>query len=123
MMLQQRDIKDTQKGVKETDWSTGENITTKNIIITFAKNSVLNDGENKDRQTLSNIGTLNGYYITNGKAIKITCEKTSRSAQTVYKDLDGNEIKVNDGNTYVQICPINAKVTIRRGRGNRNRGC
>ena len=42
----------------------------------------------------------------------ITCEKTSRSAQTVYKDLDGNEIKVNDGNTYVQICPINAKVTI-----------
>ena len=48
----------------------------------------------------------------NGKAIKITCEKTSRSAQTVYKDLDGNEIKVNDGNTYVQICPINAKVTI-----------
>ena len=100
------------KGVKETDWSTGENITTKNIIITFAKNSVLNDGENKDRQTLSNIGTLNGYYITNGKAIKITCEKTSRSAQTVYKDLDGNEIKVNDGNTYVQICPINAKVTI-----------
>ena len=100
------------KGVKETDWSTGENVTTKNIIITFAKNSVLNDGENKDRQTLSNIGTLNGYYITNGKAIKITCEKTSRSAQTVYKDLDGNEIKVNDGNTYVQICPINAKVTI-----------
>ena len=100
------------KGVKETDWSTGENITTKNIIITFAKNSVLNDGENKDRQTLSNVGTLNGYYITNGKAIKITCEKTSRSAQTVYKDLDGNEIKVNDGNTYVQICPINAKVTI-----------
>ena len=100
------------KGVKETDWSTGENITTKNIIITFAKNSVLNDGENKDRQTLSNIGTLNGYYITNGKAIKITCEKTSRSAQTMYKDLDGNEIKVNDGNTYVQICPINAKVTI-----------
>ena len=100
------------KGVKETDWSTGENITTKNIIITFAKNSVLNDGENKDRQTLSNVGTLNGYYITNGKSIKITCEKTSRSAQTVYKDLDGNEIKVNDGNTYVQICPINAKVTI-----------
>ena len=72
----------------------------------------MNDGENKDRQTLSNVGTLNGYYITNGKSIKITCEKTSRSAQTVYKDLDGNEIKVNDGNTYVQICPINAKVTI-----------
>lgn len=100
------------KGVKEKDWDTEEAITTKNIIITFAKNTTLYDGENKDRQNLSNIGTLDGYYITNGKAIKITCEKTARSSRTVYKDLDGNEIKVNDGNTYVQICPINAKVVI-----------
>ena len=100
------------KGVEETDWATGEKVTTKNIIITFARNATLNDGENKDRQTLYNIGTLDGYYITNGRAIKIKCEKASRSAQTVYKDLDGNEINVNDGNTYIQICPIDAKVTI-----------
>ncbi len=100
------------KGVEETDWSTGEKTTTKNIIITFAKNTVLNDGENKDRQNLYNIGTLDGYYITNGRAIKITCEKSTRDAQTVYKDLEGNEIKVNDGNTFVQICPINANVKI-----------
>lgn len=100
------------RNIKATDWTTGENITVKNIIITFAQNTTLNDGENKDRQNLSNIGTLDGYYITNGKAIKITCEKSTRSSQTVYKDLDGNEIKVNDGNTFVQICPINAKVQI-----------
>lgn len=100
------------KGVEEKDWTTGEKVTTKNIIITFARNATLNDGENKDRQTLYNIGTLDGYYITNGKAIKIKCEKSSRSAQTVYKDLEGNEINVNDGNTYVQICPINSKVNI-----------
>ena len=100
------------KGIEETDWSTKEKVTTKNIIIEFAKNARLNDGENKDRQTLYNVGTLDGYYITNGKAIKIKCEKTSRSAQTVYKDLEGNEIDVNDGNTYIQICPIYSKVTI-----------
>ena len=100
------------KGVEETDWSTGEFITTKNIIITFARNTTLNDGENVGRQDLHNIGELEGYYITNGKAIKITCEKTARSAQTVYKDLNGNEINVNDGNTYIQICPLNADVTI-----------
>lgn len=100
------------KGVEETDWSTKEKVTTKNIIITFARNATLNDGENKDRQTLYNVGTLDGYYITNGKAIKIKCEKTSRSAQTVYKDLEGNEINVNDGNTFIQICPIDSKVII-----------
>lgn len=96
----------------QKDWQTKETVQTKNIIITFAKNSVLNDGSGKDRQNLSNIGTLDGYYITNGKAIKIKCTKTSRKAKTVYKDLEGNEIDVNDGNTFVQIVPLSAKVTI-----------
>ena len=60
---------------------------------------------------MKNIGDLEGYYITNGKAIKITCSKPSRREKTVYKDLQGNVIEVNDGNTYIQICPIDAKVT------------
>ena len=97
---------------KQTDWTTGEDITAKNIIVEFIANSTLNDGENKGRQTMNTVGSKDGYYITNGKAIKITCEKTTRSAQTVYKDENGNEIDVNDGNTFVQICPINANVTI-----------
>ena len=100
------------KGNKQTDWTTGEDITAKNIIVEFIANSTLNDGENKGRQTMNTVGTKDGYYITNGKAIKITCEKISRSSQTVYKDENGNEINVNDGNTFVQICPINANVKI-----------
>ena len=100
----------------QKDWETEELVTTKNIIITFAKNSPLNDGSGKNRQNLSNIGTLDGYYITNGKAIKIKCEKTSRKEQTIYKDLEGNEIDVNDGNTFIQIVPINSKVKIEPGK-------
>lgn len=96
---------------EQVDWDSGEKLTTKNIIITFAKNTTLNDGSDKGRQELHNIGELEGYYITNGKAIKITCSKSSRRVQTIYKDLEGNEINVNDGNTYVQICPIDTKVT------------
>lgn len=103
------------RGKKQVDWDTKETVTTKNIIITFAKNTRLNDGENKDRQTLDNVKTLDGYYITNGKAIKITCEKTSRAGQTIYKDLNGKEIEVNDGNTFFQICPIDSKVTFEPG--------
>ena len=100
------------KGDKQTDWTTGEDVTAKNIIVEFIANSTLNDGENKGRQTMNTVGSKEGYYITNGKAIKITCEKTTRSAQTMYKDESGNEIDVNDGSTFVQICPINANVTI-----------
>lgn len=99
------------RNIKQVDWDTKEEVFAKNIIITFVKNTTLNDGENKGRQALDNIGTRDGYYITNGKAIKIKCEKKSRKEQTVYKDLQGNEIKVNDGNTFIQICPIDAKVS------------
>lgn len=100
------------KGQPQVDWTTKKPIQTKNIIITFAKNYPLNDGENKDRQGLENIGTLKGYYITNGKAIPIQCKKESRNAQTIYQDMNGKEIDVNDGNTFIQICPIDAKVTL-----------
>lgn len=99
------------KGKKMTDEMTGEDITTKNIIITFAKNYTLNDGENKGRQDVVTVGELDGYYITNGKAIKIKCIKNSRREQTTYVDLNGEEIKVNDGNTWVNVCPIDANVT------------
>ena len=100
------------KGRLMKDEVTGEKVTTKNIIVTFAENYTLNDGENKGRQDVVTVGSLDGYYITNGKAIKIKCNKESRSAQTQYVDLEGNEIKVNDGNTWVNVCPIDANVTI-----------
>lgn len=95
----------------QTDWNTKEPITTKNIIIEFINNTDLKDGENKGRQNINTVGTYDGYYITNGEVIKIKCTKSSRSEKTVYKDLSGKEIDVNDGNTWVNICPKDAKVT------------
>ena len=96
----------------QTDYITGEPVTTKNIIITMCENYTLEDSENKGRQGLKNIGTFKGYYITDGKAIEIQCIKNARNEQTVYKDLNGKEIEVNDGNTFVNICPPDAKLTI-----------
>lgn len=100
------------KNKKMTDEVSKEDVTTKNIIITFAKNYTLDDKENKGRQDVVTVGELDGYYITNGKAIKIKCIKTDRKEQTKYVDLSGNEINVNDGNTWVNVCPIDANVSI-----------
>ena len=99
----------------QSEWYTGEEVTTKNIIITFCDNYTLEDSENKGRQGLYNTGEFKGYYITNGKSIEITCIKSTRTSQTVYKDLNGNEIEVNDGNTFIHICPKNADVKIEPG--------
>ena len=92
------------KGKPHTDLETGEQYHFKNIIVT---NIAISDiaGDDKGRQDLSNIGTGSGYFITEGKAIQITWEKTSRNGKTVYKNLNGEEIKVNDGNTFIQIIP------------------
>ncbi len=100
------------RGKLQKDYVTGEPITTKNIIITECDNYTLQDSENKGRQGLNNIGTFDGYYITNGQAIPIKCTKAARNVQTIYKDLQGNEIVVNDGNTFINICPKNAKIVI-----------
>ena len=100
------------RGEKQVDWDTGKTVTTKNIIIEKVENWTLNDGTSSGRQTIDNIKKVQGYYITNGKAIKITCNKTSRSGQTIYEDLEGNEINVNDGKTFIQICPEESKITI-----------
>ena len=100
------------RGKLQKDYITGNPVTTKNIIITFCDNYTLQDSEGKGRQGLNNIGTFDGYYITDGKAIKIKCKKSSRNVQTEYKDLKGNTIEVNDGNTFINICPTNANVKI-----------
>ena len=81
-------------------------------IITFAQNYTLDDGENKGRQDVVTVGSLDGYYITNGQAVEITWEKKSRGEKTIYRYMDGTEIELNDGNTYVEIQPLGRTLTI-----------
>lgn len=95
---------------KYEDRNYNKQVTVKNIIIINVRNFPLANGGGSV-QDLANVGTGSGYYVTNGYAIPITYEKSSRSAQTVYKDSTGKEITVNDGNTFVQIEPINKKAT------------
>lgn len=94
------------------DYVTGKQYTFKNIIAYDVNNYTLNDSENKGRQGIDNIGSGTGYYITNGYAIPITWEKSKRDSQTIYKDKNGNEITVNDGNTFIQIYPTDGEIKL-----------
>ena len=46
-----------------------------------------------------------GYYLTNGKAIPITWVKVGDTNATRYYDMDGNEISINTGKTYISLVP------------------
>ena len=91
-------------GSAQKDYVTKKQYTAKNIIISYVDNGNISN-DDKGRQELNNIGTGKGYYITDGYSIPITWTKTSRNEQTVYKKLNGEEITVNDGNTFIQIAP------------------
>ena len=47
------------------------------------------------------IGTGDGYYLTNGKAIPITWSKEDKLAPTYYYYADGTEVELNQGRTWV----------------------
>ena len=107
-------------GKPNVDLETGEQYTAKNIIAYAVDNYTLSDGENKGRQDIKNIGTGKGYYISEGKAIPITWEKKSHSEQTVYKYENGEELKVNDGNTFIQIYPTTGSISIKANETTQN---
>lgn len=88
------------------DYFTKEKFDTKNIIVAYVKIGTV--GEYKDTAGTNYLdmtvtGSGKGYYITNGYAREITWNKETKKSQTVYKYLDGTEINVNDGNTYVNF--------------------
>lgn len=91
---------------------TGEVLSAKNIIIYNIKNHNLNDGEGKGRQDIENIGSGEGYYITDGKAVNIKWEKSKREEKTKYTYEDGTEITLNPGNTFIQIVPAARGFTV-----------
>jgi len=102
--------KRSMSGVENTDLVTGEQYTVKNII-TYQIEDVAHESVAKLRN-LKNIGSGEGYYITNGYAVPIIWTKDSRSGQTVYKHKNGEEINVNDGNTFIQIQPQGQTLSI-----------
>lgn len=91
------------------DYVTKKQYSAKNIIIAYMNSSSISN-DSKGRQNLDNIGSGNGYYITDGKAVPITWTKTSRKEQTIYKYKNGEEIVVNDGNTFIQNAPLKSAV-------------
>lgn len=104
--------KRSMSGKANVDLETGEQYTAKNIIVYKVGNYTINDGEGKGRQELENIGSGSGYYISNGYSVPITWEKKTHSGQTIYRYESGEEITVNDGNTFVQILPTSGKINI-----------
>ena len=88
------------------DLTSKEQYKVKNIIVYGLKYTSFSSDNYYGYQKIDNIGSGEGYYITNGYAIPITWKKDSLSSKTIYKIKEtGEELVLNNGNTYVQIYP------------------
>ena len=89
-------------GEAHIDKITNQQLSFKNIIIEKVSNRQL---DSYGRQELNTTPSGEGYYITNGYALPIKWNKESRTSKTIYKYSNGKEVKINDGNTFIQIIP------------------
>lgn len=87
-------------GEAQIDAATGQQLTFANVIIQSAY------WEKRDEKYLAfqmHDTTRTGYFVTQGKAIPIRWEKTTDYGPTKYYDMQGNEIQLNTGKTYIAI--------------------
>lgn len=94
-------------GKLHIDENNNASIVAKNIIIQRADTTVI---DSYGRYSIDLIGTGKGYYITNGKGIEVSWEKSNRTAKTIYKDLAGNEINLNPGKTWIQVIKLSTEM-------------
>lgn len=88
-------------GSPQVDELTGEQLAFTNIIVQDTYWEYRPD--NKYLVFQVHDSGRSGYYFTQGRGIKITWEKTDDYSPTRYFDMDGNEIEINTGHTFIAI--------------------
>lgn len=81
-----------------------------NIIL--IKTDVTTIDSSNDLKAVAIIGSGNGQYISNGKIINIKWSKSSATEPIKYTTLDGKELIMVPGQSYVCVLPLDADVNV-----------
>lgn len=99
-------------GVEHTDLDNKKQLSPKNVVVRFMKESRANDGYEGNAHLLyGNIGKGNVLIFIDGKVIKGTWNKANRLAREKFLDDKGQEIEFNRGQVWLQTVPEGAKVS------------
>ncbi len=95
----------TLHGEAQIDATNDEQLNFANVIVQVTQSQNLHADPNQTdyKVFLCHDTTRGGYYFTQGKVIPIRWEKTTDRGATKYYDLDGNEIELNTGKTYIAV--------------------
>ncbi|MBI2420500.1 MAG: DUF3048 domain-containing protein [Candidatus Levybacteria bacterium] len=106
--------KRTNGGAPHIDKNNSKQLSAKNIVVLFMRESNANDGyENNVHLLYRTEGSGKAVVFQDGKEIKATWSKDEREAKTILKDSDGNEIKFTRGTIWFSILPTDGVVEVK----------
>jgi len=101
-------------GVVHVDRNTNKQLTAKNIIVLFMRESHANDGyEDNAHMLYGTKGTGRALIFMDGKEIKGTWSKKDRESRTIIKDSTGAEVKFTRGKLWFEIQPLDGEVIVK----------
>jgi hypothetical protein len=95
-------------GVAQTDLETKQQLTAKDIIILFAEET--GPVDEHGHLLYDNIGTGDGILYQDGKIIKVTWQKATKSSRTQFF-ANGKEISFNRGQIWIEMLPTGTPIT------------
>lgn len=98
-------------GSPHLDKNNGKQISSKNVIIVFAKESPAYDGYEGGHMLYGLTGSGDGLLFQDGNVIKMTWNKKDEDTRMKFFDSDDKEISIVRGQVFVEILPIGNKVT------------
>ncbi len=105
-----KEYKKFEYGTKHTDHKNNKQLSFKNVIIQLVKET--NIDRNGYQHLYLHKRKGEGYYITNGKRMKIKWRKNEPEGKMCYYDEDGNVLTINPGKTYIAAYPTSRKKLI-----------
>ncbi|MBU2051948.1 MAG: DUF3048 domain-containing protein [Patescibacteria group bacterium] len=103
--------KRSHSGRPHKDLNTDSQLTAKNLVIQFAKESKANDGyEGNVHLLYGTTGKGEALIFMDGQVVEGTWSKAKRISRTVFYDDKGKEIKFNPGRIWISVLPLGNKV-------------
>jgi len=98
-------------GQPHIDRNTGQQIHVKNVVVQYMPTSYGTTRIGEQTVIMGTPGSGKAIVFRDGTAIEGTWSKPNHSTRTKFVDAQGNEIKLNPGNTWYSIVPTGNAVT------------
>ena len=91
------------------DGANGEQIKTTNVFLLFVKQRI---ADSYGRREVTLTGEGKGMYFNGGEYVEIVWKRASDDAPFKYYNLDGTELKVKQGKSYVSLVDVQTQASV-----------